>query len=252
MLVLAFRPLPVSYQYSYRRAARFLGANNRSRVLRFSIVQMEHRSIMRKETFTLVALCTVAFLGTANAQSSILSPLSADISLPKGEWSTSIAGRWTYRSYHNRADIIVGGNADPAVKALDPIFGQDKDGRSNAGTASSALKALNLIFGEGVITFDQPSGNNISGTLDIGNGFVLDLNGILQVSPAGDISVELVGTGRAGTPTDNWEYDYKAATTSKWANGINQIPSLVGTVIRAKPHGASPAGYVASFIAIKQ
>jgi hypothetical protein len=161
-------------------------------------------------------------------------------------WDTSLPGKWTYRSYRNRADIIVGADPDPAVKALDPIYGQ-----GNAATASSALKALGLVFGEGVMTFDQPSGNYITGTFDMGGGFVLDLKGTMQMTPAGDIAVELFGTGRPGTPTDNWEYDYKATTTPKWPKGVDQIPCLVGTVIRAKPHGTAQAGYVASFIAIK-
>jgi len=51
---------------------------------------------------------------------------------------------------------------------------------------------------------------------------------------------------------DNWEYDYKASMTPKWSNGIDQIRSLVGTVIRAKLHGEAKAGYVASFVSIKQ
>ena len=34
-----------------------------------------------------------------------------------------------------------------------------------------------------------------------------------------------------------------------WAN---QVPALVGSVIRAKPHDGAPAGFVASFIAVKQ
>jgi hypothetical protein len=86
----------------------------------------------------------------------------------------------------------------------------------------------------------------------MGGGFVLDLKGTTQKTPAGDYSVELIGTGRASTPTENWEYDYKATTTPKWPNGVDQIPSLVGTVIRAKPHDGAKAGFVASFIAVKQ
>jgi hypothetical protein len=166
---------------------------------------------------------------------------------PKSSWDTSLAGKWTYRSYLNRADILVNADPDPAVAALDPIYGQ-----GNAATASSALKALNLVFGEGLMTFGQPSANNITGTVDFGGGFVLDLKGTMQTTAAGDIAVDLIGTGRPGSPTDNWEYDYKATTTPKWPNGIGQIPSLVGTVIRAKPHGTAKAGVVASFIAIKQ
>jgi hypothetical protein len=74
----------------------------------------------------------------------------------------------------------------------------------------------------------------------------------MQTSSAGDITIEVFGTGRSGTKTDNWEYDYRAATTPKWPNGVNQVPTLVGTVIRAKPHDGGAAGVVASFIAIKQ
>jgi hypothetical protein len=156
-----------------------------------------------------------------------------NVNSPASSWDTSLPGMWTYRSYLNRADILVNADPDPAVQALDPIYGQ-----GNAATASSALKALNLIFGEGLMIFGQPSANNIAGTVDFGGGFVLDF--------------DLVGTGRPGTPTDNWEYDYKATTTPKWPNGIGQIPAMVGTVIRAKPHGTAKAGVVASFIAIKQ
>jgi hypothetical protein len=165
----------------------------------------------------------------------------------KATFDPSLPGKWTYRSYDNRADVMVAADPDPAVQALDPIYGQ-----GNAATASAALKALNLLFGEGVMTFDQLSGNTVTGIFDMGGGFVLDLKGTMQKTPAGDIAVELIGTGRAGTPTENWEYDYKATTTPKWPNGIDQVPSLVGTVIRAKPHGTAKAGFVASFIAVKQ
>jgi hypothetical protein len=113
------------------------------------------------------------------------------------------------------------------------------------------MKALNLVFGEGIITFDPPAGNSLTGNLDMGGGFVLDLKGTMQTSASGETDIVVIGTGRAGTKTENWEYDYRASTTPKWPNGVDQVPTLVGTVIRAKPHGSSPAGVVASFIAIK-
>jgi len=161
-------------------------------------------------------------------------------------WDTSLPGKWTYRSYANRADIIVNDDPEPAVRNLAAMFGQ-------GSTANNAAKALILIFGEGIMAFDRPSGNTVTGTFDMGGGYVLDLKGMMQTSSSGDITVELFGTGRAGTPTANWEYDYRANTTPKWANGVNQIPTLVGTVIRAKPHdGGAAAGVVASFVAIKQ
>ena len=75
---------------------------------------------------------------------------------------------------------------------------------------------------------------------------------VMQMLASGDIAINLVGTGRPGTMTDNWEYDYKGTTTPRWPNGIGQVPALAGTVIRAKPHDGQPAGVVVSFIAIKQ
>jgi hypothetical protein len=182
-----------------------------------------------------------------DAQSRVQWALSESSTASAPAWDTSLPGKWTYRSYRNQANVIVGADPDPAVVALDPIYG-----KGNAGTASSALKALNLVFGEGIMTFDKPSGDKITGVLDMGGGYFLDLKGTMHTTSSGDIAVEIFGYGRAGTPTDNWEYDYKATTTPKWPNGIDQIPCLVGTVIRAKPHGTAPAGYVASFIAIKQ
>jgi hypothetical protein len=38
-----------------------------------------------------------------------------------------------------------------------------------------------------------------------------------------------------------------------WPNGVEQRPALVGTVIRVVAHGpTSPAGFVASFVAVKK
>jgi hypothetical protein len=202
---------------------------------------------MRCFAVTLTGLYLMACGFAADAQTKAqLAPIEKTAATAPA-WDTSLPGKWTYRSYRNQANVIVNADPDPAVVALDPIYG-----KGNAGVASSALKAFNLVFGEGIMTFDKPSGNSITGVLDMGGGYFLDLKGTMQTTASGDIAVELFGYGRAGTPTDNWEYDYKATTTPKWPNGIGQIPSLVGTVIRAKPHGTAPAGYVASFIAIKQ
>jgi hypothetical protein len=201
---------------------------------------------MRYFAVALAGLCALVCALVADAQSRQPALIEAKAAV-NATWDPSIAGKWTYRSYRNQANVIVNADPDPAVTALDPIYG-----KGNAGNASAALKAFNLVFGEGIMTFDKPSGNNVTGVLDMGNGYFLDLKGTLQASAGGNYSVELFGYGRAGTPTENWEYDYKASTTPKWPNGIDQVPCLTGTVIRAKPHGTSPAGYVASFVAIKQ
>jgi hypothetical protein len=137
----------------------------------------------------------------------------------------SIGGKWTYRSFISTPDLVAG---DPT-------------------------KALDLIFGEGVFTLETPSRTTVKGTLDMGEGLVLDLNGTVRPAAAGaPLIVEIAGIGRAGTPTNGWEYDYHGYLAYPWPNGVNQVPCLVGSVIRAKPHNGAPAGFVASFIAVKQ
>jgi hypothetical protein len=203
---------------------------------------------MRKTPSVIVATSLLLSfpLASAIAQSTREpSALVQSKATPKPSWDTSLAGQWTYRSYRNDAAVLVNADTDPAVQALTPIYG---DGVT---TAASAMKALDLIFGEGIITFDPPAGNALTGNLDMGGGLVLDFKGTMQIAPSGDIGIAVIGTGRAGTKTDGWEYDYKATTAPKWPNGVDQVPTLVGTVIRAKPHNGAPAGVVASFIAIK-
>ena len=137
---------------------------------------------------------------------------------------TDIAGKWTYRSFHNNA-VPVGDDAE---------------------------KALQLFFAEAEFTFDLVSETELVGAIDWGSGG-LDLKGSIQPASATvPLWVRIVGTGRPKTDTDGWEYDYNACLAHEWPNGIKQVPALVGSVIRAKPHGTAPAGYVASFIAVKQ
>ena len=136
----------------------------------------------------------------------------------------AICGQWTYRSFHN--------NPNPV--------GDDPQ------------KALALIFAEAVFTFTPTDPGTFTGTIDWGNGG-LDLKGVL-VSGANDIepAFEIVGIGRQGTQTEGWRYDYHGQVAHRWPNGVNQTPALVGNVIRVNQHDGAPAGYVASFIAIKQ
>jgi hypothetical protein len=127
--------------------------------------------------------------------------------------ATSIAGDWAYQSHLNQAD--------------------------------------HQVFGAGTFTF-AVSGTALSGTLDMGGGFVLDLEGTVRPGDkACPLTVEIVGTGRAGTATAGWQYDYHAYLAFEWPNAVNQVPALVGTTIRAKPHNGAPAGVTASFIAVK-
>jgi hypothetical protein len=150
-------------------------------------------------------------------------PALAQGASPAPADASGLTGKWTYRSFHNRPALVDG---DPQ-------------------------KALRLIFAEAVFTFEI-NGTSLKGALDWQGGG-LDLQGTIQpASGPAPLSVAIVGSGRPKTGTDGWEYDYRASLAYEWPNGVGQVPALVGTVIRAKPHDGSPAGYVASFIAVKQ
>lgn len=133
-------------------------------------------------------------------------------------------GKWTYRSYRNSAELV----------------------------GNDAQKALALLFGEGIFEFTAITYVTFKGTLDMGGGYRLELDAELHPIE-GDSSVDIAITGRgvAGTPTEGWQYDYRGNFGHRWDDGVDQVPSFVGTVIRAKPHGTAPAGYVASFIAVR-
>lgn len=129
--------------------------------------------------------------------------------------ATSLAGTWAYQSYLNTAD--------------------------------------QPVFGAGLFTFQTPTDTTLTGTLDMGSNLVLDLQGTIQPATGEcPLTAMIKGYGRAGTDTDGWEYDYYAFLAYQWPNGVDQVQSLVGSVIRAKPHNGNPAGVTASFIAVRQ
>lgn len=105
-----------------------------------------------KKAFWLWLACLLIPSGISWAQTkSQLIPVPT-AAAARASWDSSLAGKWTYRSYLNRADIMVNDDPEPAVRNLAALFGQ-------GSTANNAAKALGLIFGEGVMTFDPPSGS---------------------------------------------------------------------------------------------
>lgn len=138
--------------------------------------------------------------------------------------SSDLTGKWTYRSFIN----------DPTPVGGDP------------------QKALNLIFAEAEFTFEAVSDTTFKGVIDWGSGG-LDLSGTIeQGSPAMPVAFAITGLGRPGSQTDGWEYDYNGCVAYKWPHGAGQVQALVGSLIRAKPHNGEPAGYTASFVAVKK
>jgi hypothetical protein len=56
---------------------------------------------------------------------------------------------------------------------------------------------------------------------------------------------------------EKWIYDYEGYLVPDWPNGVDQVPAIVGSVIRTIPHSGSqpntvhPAGVVGSFYAVR-
>lgn len=136
-----------------------------------------------------------------------------------------ISGNWTYRSYLN----------DPSLVGDDP------------------KKALDQIFGEGQLHFVSGDERKFKAVLDFGNNAQMDLFGnIINATGLSPHTLVITGTGREGTSTAKWVYQYQGYLVPDWVEGVNQVPAIVGTVIRTIPHGSGHAGVVASFIIIKQ
>jgi hypothetical protein len=133
-----------------------------------------------------------------------------------------LTGKWTYRSYRNTPTLV---GDDPQA-------------------------ALALIFGEGVFDFEAGEGDHFRGTLNMGSGYALTLQG--EILPGDRSRFSIIGLGIVGTPTEGWRYDYRGIAGYEWPDGVDQVSSLLGTAIRVNAHGpSSPAGYTASFIAVR-
>jgi hypothetical protein len=125
-------------------------------------------------------------------------------------------GRWTYRSFHN----------DPDPEACRPPFAT------------------------GTLVLDEPDYGRLSGSLLGGGGWNLSLVG--GYTYGNPFALRFQGSG--DNSGERWVYDYVGYLVPIWPNGVDQRPAIVGSVIRTVPHhnGQATAGYVASFIAVKQ
>lgn len=138
--------------------------------------------------------------------------------------SNPFAGKWTYRSFLN----------DPTLTNGDP------------------QKLAALLFAEGTWTIKDGPPTSFIGELSFGAGFIMDLKGVVTPA-AGDrpAHAHIVGSGREGTSSAGYFYDYDGSLTEHWPNGVNQVAAVTGSVIRVKPHSGEAAGLVASFISVK-
>jgi hypothetical protein len=133
------------------------------------------------------------------------------------EKDSPFAGSWSYRSFRN-----------------DPDLSKDFN---------------DLRFGAGTLELAESEFGRLSGSLG-GEGWSLNLVG--GYTYGNPFSLRFQGSGEIGG--EMWVYDYVGYLVPIWPNGVEQRPALVGSVIRTIPHsnGQAQAGYVASFIAVKQ
>jgi hypothetical protein len=132
----------------------------------------------------------------------------------------SLVGKWTYRSFRSDPDLSTQFN--------------------------------DLEFGRGTITIVEAPMSVFKGTIG-GPGWSLDLNGSTNFGDP--YSVRFQGKGVIGG--EDWIYDYTGYVIKPWPNGVNQVPAMVGSLVRTIPHssgggGTAPAGVVCSWIAVWQ
>jgi hypothetical protein len=137
-------------------------------------------------------------------------------------------GSWTYRSFRNDPTPVGDVNTDPS-------------------------KLVGLLFAEAQWVVQDSANGTFKGELRFGPNDVMDLTGTITAETATcPPRIHINGKGRPGTSTEHLFYDYDGSLVPTWPNGVDQRPAIVGSVIRVKPHDGSPAGYVASFIAVKK
>jgi hypothetical protein len=137
----------------------------------------------------------------------------------------SFVGSWTYRSLLN--------DTDPNTSFND------------------------LQFGLGTIVIEEAPMQLLKGTIG-GPGWSLDLKGAREYG--NPMHVRFQGKGVIGG--EQWVYDYDGYLVPAWPNGVQQVPAIVGSIVRTVPHSGSPpkdggpapvhpAGVVASWYAVK-
>jgi hypothetical protein len=108
-----------------------------------------------------------------------------------------------------------------------------------------------LEFGRGTIVIKDAPMQTLVGTIG-GPGWSLELQG--SRSYGDPMHARFHGTGTVGG--EKWVYDYNGYLVPDWPNGVDQVPAIVGSVVRTIPHSAgagktAPAGVVASFYAVR-
>jgi hypothetical protein len=131
----------------------------------------------------------------------------------------SLVGVWTYRSFLNDPDLTT-------------PYDQ-------------------YLFGSGYLTVAEAPMGVFKGVIG-DTGWSLELNG--SINYGNPYAVRFRGAGIVAG--EEWIYSYSGYVIPPWPNGVNQIPAMVGSIVRDIPHRGSapgttaPAGVTASWIAV--
>jgi hypothetical protein len=114
-----------------------------------------------------------------------------------------------------------------------------------------------LQFGLGTIVIEEAPMQLLKGTIG-GPGWSLDLKGAREYGSPMHVRFQ----GKGVINGEEWIYDYDGYLVPAWPNGVQQVPAMVGSIVRTVPHSGSapknggpppinPAGVVASWYAVK-
>jgi len=120
--------------------------------------------------------------------------------------------------------------------------------RSLINNPELSLPFDDLRFGAGTLNLTEPESGKIGGSLG-GTGWSLSLVG--TATDGAPPTLRWQGRGMIGG--EEWVYDYLGYLVPDWPYGVAQIDTIVGTIIRTAPHsnGQAPAGYTATFFAVR-
>lgn len=114
-----------------------------------------------------------------------------------------------------------------------------------------------LQFGLGTIVIEEAPMQLLKGTIG-GPGWSLDLKGAREYGNPMHVRFQ----GKGVISGEEWIYDYDGYLVPAWPNGVQQVPAIVGSIVRTVPHSGGapkgggpapihPAGVVASWYAVK-
>lgn len=130
----------------------------------------------------------------------------------------ALTGSWTYRSFVN----------EPAPN----------------------VPFNSLRFAEAELAIDAFAPGSFTGRLIFGPAAEMTLVG--ASSFGNPFTVRFQGRG-ASEGIEDFVYDYVGYLVPVWPHGVDQVPAIVGSVIRTEPHvGGEEVGVVASWIAVKR